>query len=263
VQSIIDFFLSIDPITLWITLFVIAGISAGILSGYFKARKIQPGTFRWKAFRREIFYAVITVTVAAFIIGSISKYFQSVGIIQFNHEPAPWWVIALEFTLYFVGFDTWFYWLHRLMHKEPFYKWIHKLHHGSIAPNLMTTFSVSPIESVINGGWVIVFTSLLTVHDTSMLCITPFNVLMGLYVHSGHEFLPSWWNKSWATKWFISATFHDQHHRYFKGNYGGYTTIWDRLCGTMRPHYEADFTKVTTRPIRPAKAAPQAEAQAG
>jgi lathosterol oxidase len=59
--------------------------------------------------------------------------------------------------------------------------------------------------------------------------------------------LPRWWNRSWATKWFISATFHDQHHRYFTGNFGGYTTIWDRLCGTMRPKFEADFDKIKQR----------------
>src|SRR3546814_11211766 len=73
------------------------------------------------------------------------------------------------------------------------------------------------------------------------------NIVMGLYVHSGYEFMPRWWNRSWATKWFITATFHDQHHRFFTGNYGGYTTIWDRLCGTMRPRFEADFDTVKAR----------------
>jgi hypothetical protein len=38
--------------------------------------------------------------------------------------------------------------------------------------------------------------------------IVPTNIIMGLYVHSGYEMLPRWWNRSWATKWFISATFH-------------------------------------------------------
>src|SRR3546814_18599387 len=59
-------------------------------------------------------------------------------------------------------------------------------------------------------------------------------------VCSSDLFMPRWWNRSWATKWFITATFHDQHHRFFTGNYGGYTTIWDRLCGTMRTRFEAD-----------------------
>ena len=49
------------------------------------------------------------------------------------------------------------------------------------------------------------------------------------------ELLPSLWNKTWLTKRFISATIHNEYHHYFTGNFGGYTTIWDRLCATMRP----------------------------
>jgi sterol desaturase/sphingolipid hydroxylase (fatty acid hydroxylase superfamily) len=43
---------------------------------------------------------------------------------------------------------------------------------------------------------------------------------------------------------FITATFHDQHHKYFKWNFGGYTAIWDFLCGTVRPKYPADFDQI-------------------
>src|SRR5262249_45680025 len=161
----------------------------------------------------------------------------------------------LEYALYFIGFDTWFYWLHRLMHIEPVYSWVHKVHHGSLSPNPITTFSVSPLESLINGGFVPLFTLLATltflpIHPPTILLISATNIIMGLYVHMGFEFLPRWWNKSWATKWFISTTFHDQHHRFYKGNYGGYTTVWDRLCGTVRPTFEADFEKVATRLIK-------------
>lgn len=146
---------------------------------------------------------------------------------------------------------------------EPMYTWIHKIHHGSLSPNPMTTLSVSPIESLINGGFVPLFlvamTMVMPVHESTMALISPTNIIMGFYVHLGFEFFPRWWNKSWATKWFITATFHDQHHRYFKGNYGGYTTVWDRLCGTMRPTFEADFEKVTTRPIKPMNGKKQAQ----
>jgi lathosterol oxidase len=70
---------------------------------------------------------------------------------------------------------------------------------------------------------------------------------MGLYVHSGYEFFPRWWNKTWATKWFITATFHDHHHHYFKWNFGGYTTIWDWICGTVRPNFEQDYEQIKSR----------------
>lgn len=257
-DQIAAFFAGFDPITWWIAAFVVGGLAGGIFTGYLAARKIQPNGFKWKHFRREVFWAVINVSISGAILGTGSKWLQDAGIIRLDAGPAVAWVIAAQYVLYFIGFDTWFYWLHRGMHIEPWYKWIHKLHHGSLSTNPMTSLSVSPIESLINGGWVIVFLLLMTavwpVNEATMAFITPTNIIMGFYVHSGFEFLPRWWNKSWASKWFISATFHDQHHRYFKGNYGGYTTVWDRLCGTVRPNFEPDFEKVTTRPIRPAAA---------
>ena len=144
------------------------------------------------------------------------------------------------------------------MHNEPIYSKVHKLHHLSTSPNLLTTLSVNPLESFVNGGFVPLFTALFTVHSETMMLIGPTNIIMGLYVHSGYEFLPRWWNNSWATKWFITATFHDQHHKYFTGNFGGYTTIWDRICGTMRPKFEQDFENPKPRAAKAKPAAPAA-----
>ncbi|MDG2005333.1 MAG: sterol desaturase family protein [Novosphingobium sp.] len=226
---------------LWFYGFLAVGLIAGIASGFFKARKIQPSGFRWKIFGHEIGFGAINVFISGFTIGPATAWLTLNGWITFNEAPVEWWVIALEYVLYFFLFDTWFYWLHRWMHREPVYTLIHKLHHHSTSPNLMTTLSVNPLESIINGGFVPLFLTVFVVHPESMALILPTNIIMGLYVHSGYEFFPRWWNKSWTTKWFITATFHDQHHHYFVHNFGGYTTIWDRLCGTMRPKFEADY----------------------
>ncbi|MEW9856378.1 sterol desaturase family protein [Novosphingobium sp. M1R2S20] len=236
-----------DMLSLWLAAFVVTGIAAGVISGFFKARKIQPRGFKWKVFRNEAFFAVITLTISGTVIGGANHWLRSNGWITFNSAPVAWWQTALEYVAYFILFDTYFYWLHRWMHKEPVYSWVHKLHHKSTSPNMLTTLSVNPLESLINGGFVPLFLACFTVHETTVALITPTNILMGLYVHSGYEFLPRWWNRTRATKWFISATFHDQHHRYFTGNFGGYTTIWDRICGTMRPRFEADFEKRRTK----------------
>jgi Delta7-sterol 5-desaturase len=239
------------PLSYWLVLFVIGGFAFAVYQGFFRARKIQPKGFRWKTFRNEIFFAVINLAIGATILGYITTKLTANGTITFNHSPTSWWVVALEYVAYFLGFDTYFYWFHRLMHLEPMYKWIHKLHHRSTSPNILTTLSVSPLESIINGGFVPLFTALLTVHQSTMLLIAPTNVIMGLYVHSGYEFFPRWWNKSWATKWFITATFHDHHHHYFKYNFGGYTTIWDWICGTVRPNFEQDYEQIKARTSSP------------
>jgi lathosterol oxidase len=242
-------------LTLWIWLLIASGIGAGIWTGFFQARKIQPKGFKWKTFRYEACFAVVTLAVSGTVIGGLTQFLKSKGIIGFHHGPAAWWVILLEYALYFVLFDTYFYWLHRWMHKEPIYSWVHKIHHRSTSPNLLTTISESPLEALINGGFVPLFLTIFTVHDTAMALITPTNIFMGLYVHSGYEFLPRWWNRSWATKWFITTTFHDQHHKFFNYNFGGYTTVWDRICGTMRPKFEGDFDKLKARLDRPPVAA--------
>jgi Delta7-sterol 5-desaturase len=243
-QALVNLMGGEKSLALWFALFLASGLVAGIWTGFFRARKIQPKGFKWTKLRNEAFFAVVNLVASGFLIGAPTAWLKAHGYITINTAPAAWWVIVLEYAAYFILFDTWFYWLHRFMHKEPVYTWVHKIHHFSTSPNLLTTLSVNPLESLVNGGFVPLFLAALTVHEQSMALITPTNIIMGLYVHSGYEFFPRWWNRSWATKWFITATFHDQHHKYFTANFGGYTTVWDRICGTIRPKFEADFERL-------------------
>jgi sterol desaturase/sphingolipid hydroxylase (fatty acid hydroxylase superfamily) len=238
-------------LSFWVIALIVIGLATGIYRGFFRARKIQPKGFSWRTFRNEALFAVVTVTVSGALLGYITSKLTQYGFITYNTSPTSGWVVFLEFVLYFFAFDAYFYWFHRLMHIGPIYTYVHKIHHYSTSPNLLTTLSVSPLESVINGGFVPLFTSLLTVHEATMAYVLPTNIIMGLYVHSGYEFFPRWWNKSWATKWFITTTFHDQHHKYFRWNFGGYTTIWDWLCGTVRPKFVADFEQLKARVAEP------------
>ncbi|MFT4025754.1 MAG: sterol desaturase family protein [Novosphingobium sp.] len=242
----------INPLTLWLVFFVVGGLAAGVMTGFFKARKIQPNGFKWKTLRFEFFTAMVTLAISAAVLGYINKFIQAQGWIKAAETPATWWVVALEYVASFVLFDTYFYWLHRWMHKEPVYSWVHKLHHRSTSPNLLTTLSVHPFESLINGGFSPLFlmaaTALtLPIHKETLALMGATTGFMGPYVHAGYEFLPRWWHRTWATKWFITTTFHDQHHRYFNWNFGGYTPVWDYLCGTVRKKYESDFEKIVDR----------------
>jgi sterol desaturase/sphingolipid hydroxylase (fatty acid hydroxylase superfamily) len=265
-NTLLDFMGGEQSLLIWLLLFLAAGLVAGIWTGWLRAHKIQPKGFKWKTFRNEAIIAVITLIIVGPTMGFLSGWLARNGWIATNKSDAAWWVIGLEYIAYFFLFDTWFYWLHRWMHKEPVYSWVHKMHHWSTSPNLLTTVSVNPLESLVNGGFVPLFltatTLTLPIHAETMALITPTNIIMGLYVHSGYELFPRWWNKSWLTKWFITATFHDQHHKFFRINFGGYTTLWDRICGTMRPQYEAEFEKIARGGNRPAPVAPSSAAEA-
>lgn len=240
-----------NPLVGWLVMFVVGGFLIGVFRSFFRARKIQPKGFRWRIFRDEAFFALVNIAMSLVVLGSLTSILTKQGLISFSRSPVSWWVVGLEFAGYFFAFDCYFYWFHRLMHMKPIYTWVHKIHHFSTSPNPLTTLSVNPLESLINGGFVPLFTALVTVHAATMTLIVPTNIIMGLYVHTGYEFFPRWWNKSWATKWFITATFHDQHHKYFNYNYGGYTTIWDRVFGTMRPKFETDFELLKARVHKP------------
>ena len=59
--------------------------------------------------------------------------------------------------------------------------------------------------------------------------------LIGCIEHSGYGALNPLVlvNPRWFPAWLFSSTkHHDDHHRMFKGNYGGYLAVWDVLMGT-------------------------------
>lgn len=232
-------------------MFVTVSILNALLSILFKSRKIQPRGFKWTTYRNEFGFGLLNVLFSSLLIGGTTSFLAAHGWTKVDKSPVSGLVMAGELLVYFFTFDAWFYWFHRLMHKEPIYKWVHKIHHKSTSPNLLTTFSVSPLESLVNGGFIPIFTAVFPVHAQSLGVMTAIAGGMGLYVHCGYEFMPKWWNRSWATKWLITTTFHDQHHKYFNWNFGGYTTIWDRLAKTVRKKFESDFEKAKEKRIQP------------
>src|ERR1044072_2012225 len=181
-QRVVGFFTG-NPLGRFVLLFAIAGIAVIVFRSFFRARKIQPNGFKWKTLRNEFLFAVLNLSITVFVLGFLSSTLTKHGFITFDTGPVAWWRIAAEYALYFFAFDTYFYWLHRWMHVEPVYTYVHKIHHFSTSPNLLTTLSVGPLESIINGGFVVLFTSLLTVHASTMALIRPTNIIMGLYVH--------------------------------------------------------------------------------
>jgi sterol desaturase/sphingolipid hydroxylase (fatty acid hydroxylase superfamily) len=220
---------------------VAVAIVAGHASGFFAARKIQSRGMDLRQLRREALLAILTVGVVGTLLTVFTDRLHEWGLIEFRAGPAAWWVVALEYLLYWFYFDAFFYWAHRLIHIEPLYTWVHKAHHLSTKPNMLTSLSNNPLEPALTGLGTPLFFMLVTVHEEARLLILPTALIMGFYVHSGYELMPRWWNRNPVTKWIVTATFHDQHHRYFTGNYGAYMTIWDRFCGTVRSRYDIDF----------------------
>jgi lathosterol oxidase len=74
-----------------------------------------------------------------------------------------------------------------------------------------------------------------------------FQMLYNVYGHLGWELYPKGFSRSMIGKWINTSVNHNQHHQYFKGNYGLYFLWWDRLFGTIRADYDEQFDEVKSR----------------
>ena len=230
----------------WIMVFVLRG-GLALLARYatvIRDNKIQKRQLKKSLLKHELSWSFLNLFCTAIILTYVSKLFAEYGVIDIIHEPASWYIILFECALYFFVFDLWFYAVHRLIHIEPLYKWFHKTHHVSTQPNPLTSSSMTPVEGVLEGLIIPLFLAIFTVHETSSYFVMGIATFMGLYVHTGYDFMPKWWYQRWYSKWMQSPIFHDQHHQYFTCNYGGFTTIWDRVFKTLRPKMESDFLKL-------------------
>lgn len=207
-----------------------------------RVRKIQRAKRDWSVLRHEIMWSTITGIVVVMTLKYSYTFLVTEGFITIDASPAAWYVVAGEFFLYFFVFDLYFYSVHRLIHIGPLYRWIHKVHHRSTEPIPLTNFSTHPVEGLAEAAITPIFLSVVTVHEASLPFIIPMAILMGFWAHLGYEFFPRWWYRTWLTKWFMTPMFHDQHHQYFHYNFG-FTTIWDRIFGTIRKQFDEDFEK--------------------
>ncbi len=69
-------------------------------------------------------------------------------------------------------------------------------------------------------------------------------LMYNVYGHLGYELYPKGFNKNRIGKWINTSVNHNQHHQYFKGNYGLYFLWWDRWMKTIRKDYDDKFEAV-------------------
>ncbi|BCS21446.1 sterol desaturase family protein [Aspergillus puulaauensis] len=144
-------------------------------------------------------------------------------------------VIAAQIALFFIVEDTYHYWLHRAMHWGPLYRSIHRVHHQYAAPFGLTAEYASPAETFLLGLGTICPPLLLgyvtdNVHLITVLAWMALRQLQAIDAHSGYDFP---WSLRRLIPFWGGADWHDDHHRYFRGNYSSSFMYWDVLMGTV------------------------------
>jgi len=154
---------------------------------------------------------------------------------------------VLAFPLMLLMHDTYFYWAHRIMHHPWLFKMVHLVHHRSTNPSPWAAYAFHPFEAIVESMIFVVFLFTIPVHSIHLMWFFVFSLVYNVYGHLGLEIYPKGFNKHWFGKWMNTSVSHNLHHQYFKGNYGLYFTIWDRLMGTLRSDYDTSFQNLKQR----------------
>ena len=161
---------------------------------------------------------------------------------------ASWPVLAAFVGVLLVAQDTWFYWLHRIMHRPANFRRFHRLHHRSVTPTPFAAYSFNALEAVFEALFVSLWVSFVPTPFAATFIFLGIMIVRNVMGHAGVELMPRGFADHWFWGLFATTTHHDLHHNgSFSHNYGLYFTVWDRVMGTEHPRYREIFREVTNR----------------
>ena len=232
--------------------FILAGIPFLIFyklyTNYFSKNKIQIKTAKRKDFIREMLHSlqatvVIVLVALIFLLTPLRGYTQ----IYENISDFPTWWIPISLLFSLIIHDTYFYWMHRTLHHPKLYKQAHLIHHQSTNPSPWASFSFHIFESVAEAMVVPIIIFTLPMHKITLLLFGVVSTMINVYGHLGFEIAPKWFRQTWLFEILNTSVHHNLHHEKFKGNYGLYFRIWDRLMGTEHSDYVKKYDKIQER----------------
>ena len=212
-------------------------------------KKIQPAFPKREDYGREILFSTLSIIIFSFP-PLIMLYSDSIRphTTFYTDISAYGWVYAiLAFPLMLLMHDTYFYWVHRLMHHSRLFRLFHLVHHKSSNPSPWAAYAFHPLEAIVESLIFVIFLFTIPVHSIHLMFFFIFSLAYNVYGHLGFELYPKGFSNHWFGKWINTSVSHNMHHQYFKGNYSLYFTIWDRLMGTMNKNYNKAFEEITSK----------------
>lgn len=218
---------------------------------YLAKFRIQPKFPRWERVRFEITQSAITLIVFT-AIGTSVVTARKAGYLpgEIYGDPQKyggWPYMLFTIVAVTVWHETWFYWIHRLMHHKKIYRYLHRVHHRSTNPSPFAAYNFHALEAFLEAIYLVIFTCVFPMQFWVIIGHTFYAMVMNIWWHLGYEFFPAWWTKNPLTQWINSSTHHNMHHEKFNGNYSLYFNFWDRIMGTNFPDYEKRFAEVTAQ----------------
>lgn len=229
--------------------YLVAGAAFAIVYRYLAPKltknKIQEKAAKREDFLREILHSSASSLILAFVaMLAFTDFVRPHTQIYTNLSEYPLWWIPVSVALALVVHDTYFYWMHRTLHHEKLFKLTHLVHHKSTNPSPWTAYSFHVLEAFAEGGVVLVLVFVMPMHPLSVMLFSLSSLVINVYGHLGYEIMPKGLHNSFLFEIINTSTFHNLHHAKFKGNYGLYFRIWDRLMKTEHPDYVKNYDRI-------------------
>lgn len=232
--------------------FVFAGIPFLIFYVFFAEKfqknKIQGRSEKTKRFFHEIKHSLSTMIIITVVVSIVlfTPFREWTNIYDDINEYSIWW-IPFSIILSLIIHDTYFYWMHRLVHGKKLYQYVHIVHHQSVNPSPWTSYSFNILEAIAENLILVILVFVLPLHPLAILGFGLISFIINVYGHLGYEIAPRWFRYSIFFEFVNTSVHHNLHHKKFFGNYGLYFRIWDRLMGTEHPNYVKEYDKIQTK----------------
>ena len=212
---------------------------------FFAKSKIQVRFASEKDFVRELSYSLQTIVI--FIGMNLLVLYtplRAYGKIYGNIGQYGLWWVPTSILLAIILHDTYFYWMHRALHHRSLYKIFHRVHHKSVNPSPLASYSFNFAEGILEAMVIPLMVFIVPMHPIALILFALFAYSFNVYGHLGYEIVPRRFRKSIFFEIMVTSVHHNLHHHKFIGNYGYYFRFWDRLMGTEHPDYVKTFDEI-------------------
>lgn len=229
--------------------FIIAGVAFILVYLLFrnklKSSKIQSKYANKKDFLSEIMHSTIsTFFMSILAVTILFTPVREYTLLYKDFGDFPLWWLPVSVVLSLVIHDTYFYWLHRLLHHKRIFKYTHLVHHKSTNPSPWTSYSFHSLEAIAEGFIIVILAFILPMHPLMLVTFTIISFIINVYGHLGYEIMPKGLRNSPIFGIINTSVHHNLHHSKFKGNYGLYFRWWDRMMKTEFKDYVKEYDRI-------------------
>jgi sterol desaturase/sphingolipid hydroxylase (fatty acid hydroxylase superfamily) len=192
-----------------VAVFLLSLAAGEVLVRLFRDRPVTPPPEPLE--RAEVLWAALCVLLNGGV--AVAGWFLwRAGFITVRREGG--WRVLLDVAVLMIAMDLAMYVFHRIAHARWLFPIVHSTHHRYDRPRPLNLYPAT---------W------------PGILAYLALNLVFGTLGHLGVEPFPKSWARLPVLRYLGSSTFHADHHQDGRVNFGFYTTIWDRLFGTIGP----------------------------